>query len=68
MVTPAFSLNSESQTASGAVQDGLELRAHLCESLAFYERSAARRRPPESQEAALRAHTLIKTILSPVYE
>lgn len=67
---PPFSLqvNTESQMASGAVQNELELKAWHCESLAFHERSVARTRPPESQPAFGKQHsgrnTLIRTILS----
>lgn len=64
----SLQVNTESQMASGVLQNGSVLTAQRREYLTFSERSAARRRSPESQEAAFRAHTLIKTILSLVYE
>lgn len=56
---PPFCLqvNTESQMASGAVQNELVLKAWCCESLAFYKRSVARRRPPESQPAFGKRHS-----------
>lgn len=56
----SLQVNTESQMASGAVQNELASKAWCCESLAFYKRSVARRRPPESQETAFGAHTLIR--------
>lgn len=47
----SLQVNSGSQMASGTAQDELRLKAWCCESLAFYKRSLARRRPPESHSA-----------------
>lgn len=44
-------VNTEIQMASGAIQNELVLKAWCCESLAFYKRSGARKRPPKSQPA-----------------
>lgn len=53
----SLQVNTESQMASGTVQDELELKARRCESLAFHERSVARMRPPESQPAFGKQHS-----------
>ncbi len=53
----SLQVNTESQMASGAVQNELVLKAWRCESLAFSKRSVARRRPPKSPPAFRKQHS-----------